>query len=326
MMQQNKIPRLSKLALPLTLSALSLVAQPTFATDTVAHSNSKPIPTVKTTTKMPASRPLKQKPTQATVQDINHFCKALSKKLRTVTYSGCTHLGLHASHQRSVQNRLLTYKEITPNTGRPPLGRVLFISGIHGDEYAAISISYLWLKTLMNNPKKNHFQWLFLPLANPDGLFQHPAQRQNADGVDLNRNFPTPDWDKVALKAWKTHYYSRPRRYPGPFAASEPETKWLVSLIQRYHPDAIISIHTPYGLLDYDGPVHAMPDKIGNLKLKTLGTFPGSLGRYAGETLNIPVLTIELKHSWSLPKREEILTMWADVQKWLIRKVPKKEN
>lgn len=256
--------------------------------------------------------------------DMQQFCKEFSHKLRTVTYSGCMNMHLSVSHQKSVQKRLLTYKEVTPNTGRPPIGRVLFIGGIHGDEFTAISLSYLWLKALLDNPLKNHFQWLFLPLVNPDGLQQSPGQRQNADGVDLNRNFPTPDWNKSALKIWKTHYRSNIRRYPGPYASSEPENQWLVRLIKRYKPDAIISLHAPYGLLDYDGPVHAMPNKIGKLRLRALGTYPGSLGRYAGETLNIPVLTIELKHSWSMPNKTEVLTMWSDVQKWLLKKVSQK--
>jgi len=85
-------------------------------------------------------------------------------------------------------------------------------------------------------------------------------------------------------------------------------------------------IEVPYGLLDYDGPDHAVPNKIGALKHRELGTYPGSLGRYAGEYLNIPVLTLELRSAGSMPSPKEIFTMWRDVEKWTMTKVQKLEK
>lgn len=230
----------------------------------------------------------------------------------------------------SVENRLLTYREYTPsNTASIPLlpkGRILLISGIHGDEYSGISITYLWMMSMLKHTQNTRHHWLFLPLANPDGLFRsNPATRENARGVDLNRNFPSPDWDELALKYWDNYYRKNKRRYPGPTAGSEPENRWLVETIERFKPDAIISIHAPYGLLDYDGPEHAIPNKIGQLKHKELGTYPGSLGRYAGEYLNIPVLTLELASAGRMPNEDEIFQMWQDIEKWSQTKIEHKE-
>ncbi len=258
---------------------------------------------------------------------IQHYCQEFSQKLKTVTYEGCLDLGLKISHHKSVENRLLTYREILPVSGKPPQGRVLLISGIHGDEFTAISIGYLWLQTILANPEINKYQWLFLPLTNPDGLLHYErGQRQNSNGVDLNRNFPSPDWDELALKAWVTHARKNKRRYPGPSANSEPETQWMTQLIRRYKPDAIISLHAPFGLVDYDGPQHARPDSIGNLQIKTLGTFPGSLGRFAGEYLDIPVLTIELDNAGTMPKEAEILQMWQDIETWIAENIKRPET
>ncbi len=254
------------------------------------------------------------------------YCKEFANKLRTVTYQGCLDLGLDASLTRSVENRLLTFREIIPSAENPPRGRVLLLSGIHGDEFTAISIGYLWLQTILANPGHNQYQWLFLPLTNPDGLLQTRGQRQNANGVDLNRNFPTPDWDELALKTWKNRFHKNKRRYPGPYANSEPETQWITQLINRYKPDVIISLHAPFGILDYDGPEHATPDHIGNLKLQRIGTFTGSLGRFAGEYLNIPVLTIELDNAGTMPKEAEILQMWQDVESWIADKIESNEK
>ncbi len=264
-----------------------------------------------------------QTPQLSLTEITEQFCEDLSKKLRTVKHQDCLALKLHASvkHQ-SVKQRPLTYKEVVPKPNTPPpKGRILFIGGIHGDEYAAISLTYIWLKTLLQPSTPTSYHWLFLPLANPDGLFRSPATRTNANSVDLNRNFPSPDWPKLALKTWQSHTGANPRRFPGETANSEPETQWLVQLIERFQPDAIISLHAPYGLLDYDGPEHALPNKIGHLRHRALGTYPGSLGRYAGEYLNIPVLTLELRSAGTMPSSQEIQHMLKDIETWVETKI-----
>ncbi|WP_394700458.1 M14 family zinc carboxypeptidase [Thiomicrorhabdus sp.] len=256
---------------------------------------------------------------------VQSFCKEFSTKLRTVKYQGCMDFDLQVAGLKSKENRPLTYREFTPDDPTNPAhnGKILFISGIHGDEYTAISITYLWMQAMLKHQYKSTQHWLFMPLANPDGLLgKNPATRMNANGVDLNRNFPSPDWDRWALKYWKHRYAKNPRRYPGPAAASENETKWMVQVIEEFQPDAIISVHAPYGLLDYDGPEYATPNKIGILKHRELGTFPGSLGRYAGEYLEIPVLTLELRAANTMPGEAEIIQMWQDIEDWVQEQVP----
>jgi protein MpaA len=78
-------------------------------------------------------------------------------------------------------------------------------------------------------------QWVVVPIANPDGLKQH--SRTNMRGVDLNRNFPTAQWDADAIHNWETRLKKDPRRYPGPQAASEVETACLLSLFEKFKPD-----------------------------------------------------------------------------------------
>ena len=272
--------------------------------------------------------------TQASVsgsqETIEAFCRDWSNKLRTVEYEGCMALDLKVAAHKSPEGRLLTYREFVPKSAQIktplPKGKILLISGIHGDEYAAISIGYLWMQAMLERHNSNQNHWLFLPLTNPDGLFRSdPATRVNARGVDLNRNFPSPDWKDAALNFWKNHYRKNKRRFPGFSPASEIETQWMVSMIERFQPDAIISVHAPYGLLDYDGPEHAEPDKIGALNYRELGTFPGSLGRYAGEHLNIPVLTIELSSAGRMPTEKEIVQMWQDIEDWTHQKLEYKE-
>jgi len=246
---------------------------------------------------------------------VSAFCRQLAHKLRTVTYPGCMALGLSPGKGRSVKGTPLFVRHL-PAHGEEK-GRILFIGGIHGDEWAAVSLTYLWLRALLRTHGTSGLSWLFVPTANPDGLFHRPSHRTNAHGVDLNRNFPSPDWNALAHKWWTQYKRRNPRYYPGPSPASEPETRFIVQLIHSFRPDVIISLHAPYNLLDYDGPEHAVPHRLGHLKLRQLGTYPGSLGRYAGEYLHIPVLTIELKSAARMPSRQEVQRMLADLKKWV---------
>ena len=198
----------------------------------------------------------------------------------------------------------------------------MLMGGIHGDEYSSVSLIFRWLEKL-DQYHSGLFHWQVVPLLNPDGLLQKPrATRQNGNGVDLNRNFPTFDWNSLAENYWIKRTYRNPRRYPGPMAASEPETQWFMRHINEFKPDAIVAVHAPHHLLDFDGP-QTPPSKLGKLKLRRLGTYPGSLGNYGGSTLNIPVVTVELASAGIMPSSAEISSMWIDLVRWLRSEVPK---
>lgn len=177
--------------------------------------------------------------------------------------------------------------------------RILTISLIHGDEHASGTVGARWMNRLSGIEPRN--SWRVIPVVNPDGWDK--KTRVNSRGVDINRNFPSKDWDELALNWWKTKKNSDPRRYPGPKASSERETECLIKQIQDFQPDFIIAIHTPLGLLDFDGPNVETPKKL-PFKWHRLGNFPGSLGRYMWKDHNVPVLTIELKGSNGISRLE----------------------
>jgi hypothetical protein len=215
-----------------------------------------------------------------------------------------------------------------------PPGRVLLVGGMHGDELSATTIVFKWIGQLDragagrppgNAPPNDReddlpLHWRIAPLVNPDGLLQRPAVRMNSHGVDLNRNFPTADWFSESKDYWERRTGKDPRRYPGPYPMSEPESRWLAEEIDRFQPDVVVSIHAPYNNVDFDGPP-AAPDRLGPLQLSLMGTYPGSLGRYAGVSRQIPVVTIELPHAGIMPSQKDQHGILGDLVDYLSEKI-----
>jgi hypothetical protein len=179
--------------------------------------------------------------------------------------------------------------------------KVLVLAVVHGDELEGGSVARRWIERLMSINSRN--SWRIVPILNPDGM--HRRTRMNARGVDINRNFPSDDWQKLALKWWDEKKDKDPRRYPGPGPASEPETRCAIRHINDFQPNFIVSIHTPYGVLDFDGPRISVP-RFEGLPWVSLGTFPGSLGRYMWKDKKVPVLTVELKDASLLEKIDDV--------------------
>jgi len=247
-------------------------------------------------------------------------CEEIGNKLGSVSRSECLKSGLEHAWAWSVEGTPVLWREYPRLPQRAPLGRVLLIGGIHGDEYSSVSIVFKWISTL-NKYHSGLFEWRIVPLLNPDGLLRRRSQRMNARGVDLNRNFPSPNWHVESQDYWVRRTSSNPRRYPGPEALSEPESRWLADQIEAFSPDVIVSVHAPHSIVDFDGPSQA-PERLGSLQLKLLGTYPGSLGRYAGVHKEIPVVTIELPSAGSMPSSAEQRNIWIDLVRWLKEHVP----
>ena len=248
---------------------------------------------------------------------VDSLCEEIGNKLGSVSIQDCLDQNMHSNGGFSVLGRPIAIREYPELATRESLGRVLLIGGIHGDEYSSVSIVFKWME-ILNEFHTGVFHWNFVPLSNPDGLLGEISQRQNENGVDLNRNFPSADWNDSAESFWLENTDSNERRYPGEESGSEPEVAWLVGHIQRFQPDVIISVHAPYHLVDYDGPPEA-PEQLGNLQLNRLGVYPGSLGNYAGVDLDKPIVTIELPYAGIMPSENQISEMWTDLVAWLIQ-------
>ena len=116
--------------------------------------------------------------------------------------------------------------------GDPDAPTVLVVGCIHGDECEGLEIVRLLARA---EPRHAIDLWI-VPNLNPDGRAAHT--RQNARGVDLNRNFPY---------RWRPG--PRGRYYPGPRPASEPETRIAMRLVERIQPDITIWYHQPLAMI-----------------------------------------------------------------------------
>lgn len=223
----------------------------------------------------------------------------------------CQTAQLQLSGARSVQGKPLLVSDVRPET---PKLRVLVVAAMHGDEFSAASVALHWLKLAQAAPESTH--WRFIPVLNPDGLLRKPARRMNANGVDLNRNFPTPNWQRETKIYWEKLTRKDPRRWPGKAPLSEPESRYFFDEMQAFKPHVIVSIHAPYGVLDFDGPVMP-PTQLGRLYLDQVGVFPGSLGNFGGVHSGMPVVTVELPSALRTPTDAEMLKMWQDLRIWM---------
>jgi protein MpaA len=183
---------------------------------------------------------------------------------------------------------------------------VLFIGVFHGDEPdGKFLIEKLMNEILINPNIIGNNRILFIPCLNPDGMNEN--KRVNSNNVDLNRNFPTKNW----------HYSDVKNEYfPGDHPGSEIETNFIIKIIGKYKPDRILTIHSPYAIVNYDGPAKEIACKYSELTGYPVQKFigyqtPGSFGAYAGEEMNIPTITLEL------PENTDLEILWQVNKKGL---------
>jgi murein peptide amidase A len=247
------------------------------------------------------------------------WCKRLAGRLPSISVETCQSSALKPTGAVSRQGFPILMRQVPAAKGETPV-RILLIGGIHGDELTASAIVFQWMQW-MHGPLAQGFQWEIVPVLNPDGLLAPKPRRMNANGVDLNRNFPTPGWQKEAPSYWARVTKSDPRRFPGSAPLSEPESRWVHEEMERFHPNVIISVHAPFGVLDFDGPVKP-PYRFGRLIFNRVGVYPGSLGNYSGLHKNVPVITIELPNARAMPPDAEVRRIWQDMLTWIQRNVP----
>lgn len=124
---------------------------------------------------------------------------------------------------------------------------ILYVGGTHGAEQNSSVILQKWVAELDASPDSlpaNH-SIVVIPAVNPDGLAI--ANRLNANGIDLNRNFPANNWQtNVTLPGGGGVVTTA----GGAQALSEPESAALASFVTARQPRLVLTYHSHAGVVE----------------------------------------------------------------------------
>jgi len=171
--------------------------------------------------------------------------------------------------------------------------KLLIVAGIHGEEpdtTVSLSRAIRSIEVTEIDPSIG-----LILTANPDGL--QLGTRGNVNGVDLNRNFPTANWQAdPATCRWHADEDLALPILTGDHGGSEPETAALIELIEMTGPARILALHGPLACIDDPQPgpfAEWLARETGMPLLTDIGyPTPGSLGTW-GDEQGIPVTTWE---------------------------------
>jgi murein peptide amidase A len=187
----------------------------------------------------------------------------------------------------SVLGRPIEAIHFTPPSYARPRPAALLFAAIHGDEAVTQLMLERLADELVERPPGRD-TWI-VPCLNPDGVAA--GTRNNANDVDLNRNFASTTWGSER----------RPGYPPGSAPEDQPETQALVALIDRISPHRIIALHATYRMVNWDGAAeplaHELAARCGYPVADQMGyPTPGSFGAKYGVERGLEVITLEVPY------------------------------
>ena len=238
-------------------------------------------------------------PTIHTTSEIDATCTA-SPTIQVVTNP--TQESRHLVVGYSVEDRAIDVYTFGTGTRR-----VMVVAGIHGGyEWNTSELAYAIMDYLDMHPAyvPPEITLYILPILNPDGLARARGihGRANANGVDLNRNWPShwqAEWDETGC--WSYLPLSA-----GAFPGSEPETQALMDFIQVARIEALVNYHSAAACIFAGGqpPDPHSVDLAETLAASSGYVYPpeANICQYTGQLidwasdLGIPAVDVELSN------------------------------
>ncbi len=186
----------------------------------------------------------------------------------------------------------------------PPRPRRLLVAGLHGEEPETVQLA----RGIVDRVAAADSSCAIVLCANPDGVAD--GTRQNARGVDLNRNFPATSWRAGTTPSYPAGI-DPAERVPanrtnvsstGSAPLSEPESAGLAALIERLEPALVLDLHAPLEMVLTTSLVPAevareLAAAAGLELTDELGSpVPGALRDWLGDG-GVPCITYEVEHA-----------------------------
>ncbi len=186
---------------------------------------------------------------------------------------------------RSTIGRPIVALHFLPPSYAKQRDTAILFGAIHGDEPLGVHCLLKLAEDLISMPPGRD-TWI-IPVLNVDGLAA--GTKNNANDVDLNRNFASDNWTAEHKPGYK----------PGATAESEIETQVLSALIERTNATRLIALHSPYRTVNWDGSGEELAEQMGQLNgygaSADIGyPTPGSFGSKYGVDRNLEVITLEI--------------------------------
>ncbi len=126
--------------------------------------------------------------------------------------------------------------------------RALVIAGVHGTERQGMEVARRLISDLSTLPQPPGFTTIIVPSLFPDNAASGPAGSRESGATPTNRNFPPPSEDLAdATVAGGGTAVDASKSGGKRTRAILPENLLLLELMERFHPERILSIHGTSG-------------------------------------------------------------------------------
>ena len=202
-------------------------------------------------TEMPSGRDVS--PTAGAAENFGYRTyEEINAEMQALAEANPGFVRMKTAARKSVQGRDVHYLEISNDIDSPETqAKPVFFNMalIHGNEWAAseqaLEFVYDVIAQSKSNPKVkalfDKVKFISMPVVSPDGLVLY--RRQNANGVDMNRNYPFGWGSNIGV--------TFAQRGAGP--GSEPEVQNTMDIVRSNQVVALVTTHSASHAFFYPG-------------------------------------------------------------------------